>query len=71
ANAKQPQWQKAFWGEHYGRLLKIKRRVDPFDVLWCEPCVGNERWKTVGDKLCKVDKSGTSGSSSEGLFSEL
>jgi hypothetical protein len=50
----EPDWQHAFWGENYERLARIKRKVDPQDVLWCTPCVGNERWKEVGDKLCKV-----------------
>jgi hypothetical protein len=34
--------------------LQIKRSVDPDDVLWCTPCVGNERWEQVGDRLCRV-----------------
>lgn len=33
----------------------IKRAVDPDDVLWCTPCVGNERWEQVGDQLCRVN----------------
>ncbi|CAH0018225.1 unnamed protein product [Clonostachys rhizophaga] len=45
-----------FWGDNYKRLLEIKRRVDPKDVFWCSPCVGNERWKEHEDgRLCKVD----------------
>ena len=35
-------------------MKAIKRRVDPHDVFWCAPCVGNERWKEVGDRLCRV-----------------
>ena len=54
ADPNEPNFQQAFWGENYPRLLEIKRRVDPNDVLWCKPCVGNERWKEVGDLLCKV-----------------
>ncbi|KAH6971021.1 hypothetical protein BKA56DRAFT_558365 [Ilyonectria sp. MPI-CAGE-AT-0026] len=49
-------WQHTFWGDNYERLLEIKRSVDPHDVLWCAPCVGNERWKQRHDgRLCKVE----------------
>ncbi|KAK4176871.1 hypothetical protein QBC36DRAFT_186446 [Triangularia setosa] len=47
-------WQRRLWGENYEKLKRIKRTVDPTDVLWCTPCVGNERWKQVGDRLCRV-----------------
>ncbi|KAK4682183.1 hypothetical protein QC764_113010 [Podospora pseudoanserina] len=47
-------WQQRLWGENYDRLKRIKRTVDPTDVFWCTPCVGNERWKQVGDRLCRV-----------------
>ncbi|KAI1346667.1 hypothetical protein F5Y01DRAFT_16902 [Xylaria sp. FL0043] len=53
-NPGEPDWQHTFWGENYERLLKIKRAVDPEDVLWCHPCVGNDRWKQVGYRLCHV-----------------
>ncbi|OYY49840.1 MAG: hypothetical protein B7Y48_04880 [Methylophilales bacterium 28-44-11] len=47
-------WQHTFWGSNYERLLKIKRAVDPTDVFWCAPCVGNERWVETGDgRLCR------------------
>lgn len=48
-------WQTTFWGEHYARLLLIKRQVDPTDVFWCTPCVGSERWAEEADgSLCRV-----------------
>ncbi|KAL7948118.1 FAD-binding domain-containing protein [Trichoderma barbatum] len=47
-------FQKTFWGSNYARLLRIKREIDPTDVFWCAPCVGNERWEAHQDgKLCK------------------
>jgi len=54
ANANEPDFQQVFWGDNYPRLFAIKREIDPDDVLWCTPCVGNERWEEVGDLLCKV-----------------
>ncbi|KXH65704.1 FAD binding domain-containing protein [Colletotrichum salicis] len=48
-------WQQAFWGANYPRLSEIKRSIDPKDVLWCKPCVGNEGWEERSDgRLCKV-----------------
>jgi hypothetical protein len=52
--ANEPDYQHAFWGSHYARLLKIKRAIDPDDVLWCHPCVGDEGWKEEGGKVCQV-----------------
>ncbi|KAI1392118.1 FAD-binding domain-containing protein [Hypoxylon trugodes] len=54
-NPGEPDWQHSFWGENYERLLQIKRTIDPDDVLWCNPCVGNDRWKENGYQLCRVD----------------
>ncbi|KAH7232093.1 hypothetical protein B0J15DRAFT_539316 [Fusarium solani] len=48
-------WQKTFWGSNYKKLLSIKKSVDPKDVLWCVPCVGNEGWEEHQDgRLCRV-----------------
>ncbi|KAI8948659.1 hypothetical protein F4801DRAFT_441823 [Xylaria longipes] len=58
-NPGEPDWQHTFWGENYERLLQIKREVDPDDVLWCHPCVGNERWEQIGYRLCRTDKNST------------
>lgn len=53
-NPAEPDWQRSFWGDNYDRLLSIKREVDPLDVLWCDPCVGNDRWKEIEYRLCRV-----------------
>ncbi|KAK3299588.1 uncharacterized protein B0H64DRAFT_389082 [Chaetomium fimeti] len=55
ANFEEPNFQHEFWGSNYERLLRIKRTMDPEDVLWCTPCVGNERWEQVGDRLCRIN----------------
>lgn len=54
ANLYEPDFQHAFWGTNYARLLAIKRMVDPEDVFWCAACVGNENWKEVNGVLCRV-----------------
>jgi len=36
------QWQDAFWGENYPRLLQIKRKYDPGNLFTCHHCVGSE-----------------------------
>ncbi|KAL7916572.1 FAD-binding domain-containing protein [Trichoderma velutinum] len=47
-------FEQTFWGSNYARLLRIKREIDPTDVFWCAPCVGNEKWEVRQDgKLCK------------------
>jgi len=51
----QADFRSAFWGEHYGRLLAIKRRIDPKGVFWCPLCVGAEDWVlSDGGALCKA-----------------
>ncbi|KAI0975795.1 FAD-binding domain-containing protein [Xylaria arbuscula] len=35
-------WTKHFWGDNYPRLVDIKRRVDPDNLLSCWHCVGWE-----------------------------
>ncbi|KAM0290507.1 hypothetical protein ACHAO9_004864 [Fusarium lateritium] len=51
----EPDWQHTFWGANYERLLAIKKAVDPEDVFWCFPCVGNEKWEQKSNgRLCRV-----------------
>ena len=45
ADVNEPNYQQAFWGAHYPRLLKIKHSLDPKGVFWCKTCVGGEDWK--------------------------
>jgi len=49
-----PNWQHAFWGDNYPRLLEIKKRVDPLGVFYCRKCVGSELWDDSAGKLCKL-----------------
>jgi len=55
-------FQQSFYGRNYERLLKIKRELDPWDVLWAKTAVGSDRWEVkTGDviedengPLCRV-----------------
>ena len=38
-------WQDAFWGINYPRLLEIKQKYDPENVFTCHHCVGSEMIK--------------------------
>jgi hypothetical protein len=44
----QPDWQRAFWGDHYARLLRIKRRYDPGGLFTVHHGVGSEGWSADG-----------------------
>jgi hypothetical protein len=48
-----PDWQHAFWGSSYERLLEIKRKVDPRGVFYCRACVGSEFFSDVDGVLCR------------------
>jgi FAD/FMN-containing dehydrogenase len=48
----EPNWQRAFWGEHYPRLLEIKETYDPDRLFVCAQCVGSEG--RSADLNCKV-----------------
>ena len=44
----QPDWQRAFWGDHYTRLLRTKRRYDPSGLFTVHHGVGSEAWSADG-----------------------
>lgn len=44
----QGDWQRAFWGDHYPRLLAVKQRVDPTGLFFAHYGVGSERWSADG-----------------------
>jgi FAD/FMN-containing dehydrogenase len=41
-------WQRAFWGGNYARLLAVKDRFDPDGLFFVHHGVGSERWSDDG-----------------------
>ncbi|CAK4034810.1 FAD-binding domain-containing [Lecanosticta acicola] len=48
ADVLEDDWQTAFFGENYGRLLDIKKQYDPTNFFNCWKCVG---WTGAADPL--------------------
>jgi FAD/FMN-containing dehydrogenase len=44
----QKDWQQAFWGANYARLLAIKKRYDPDGLFFVHHGVGSEEWSLDG-----------------------
>ncbi len=40
----EPDWQQAFFGENYARLLRVKEARDPWHLFWAPTTVGSEGW---------------------------
>ncbi|KAJ7098272.1 FAD binding domain protein [Mycena epipterygia] len=53
ADTSEPDWKAAFYGQNYGRLLAIKNRYDPAQLLYGSTAVGGDRWTEMKDgRLC-------------------
>lgn len=48
SNYFEPDWQRAFWGSNYPRLLAVKERYDPEGLFFVHHGVGSERWSADG-----------------------
>ncbi|KAG9228708.1 FAD binding domain-containing protein [Amylocarpus encephaloides] len=47
-------WQHAFWGSNYPRLLRIKEKWDPKRVFYARSTPGTEGWAEINDgRLCR------------------
>ncbi|KAK7935168.1 fad fmn-containing isoamyl alcohol oxidase protein [Apiospora marii] len=53
-----PHWKEDYFGANYDRLLTIKRKYDPKNLLWANAAVGSdESWKPAADgRLCRAQK---------------
>ena len=50
----EPQWQDAFWGPVYPRLVEIKEKYDRNRVFWTKATPGSEGWELVDERLCRA-----------------
>ena len=51
----EPDFKEAFYGPNYDRLLEIKDKWDPEQVLYGKMAVGGDRWKeTEEGRLCQA-----------------
>lgn len=59
----EPDFQQAFYGSKYERLLALKKKIDPKDVFYAVTAVGSESWRVITEnglpaengKLCRVE----------------
>ncbi|KAL5084593.1 hypothetical protein Trisim1_011595 [Trichoderma cf. simile WF8] len=55
ANYKQHNWQDAFHGSNYPKLLSIKKKYDPNSLFYANTAVGSEAWTVDGNnRLCRA-----------------
>ncbi|KAK1226895.1 hypothetical protein PQX77_010111 [Marasmius sp. AFHP31] len=55
ADLLEPDFQDAFYGPNYDRLLSIKDKWDPDQILYGSTAVGGDRWSEDEDgRLCRV-----------------
>ena len=43
----EPDWQAAFFGSYYDRLVQVKRARDPWGLFWAPTMPGSEAWSVV------------------------
>ncbi|CAG9982815.1 unnamed protein product [Clonostachys byssicola] len=54
ADFQAPDFQNTFYGNHYQRLLSIKRKYDPDSIFYAVTAVGSESWEQrIDGRLCK------------------
>jgi len=48
SNYFEKKWQRAFWGDNYTRLLRIKKKYGPTGLFFVHHGVGSEGWSPDG-----------------------
>ncbi|CAO2647550.1 Nn.00g084720.m01.CDS01 [Neocucurbitaria sp. VM-36] len=55
ADFQQPNWQRTFYGENYGRLRAIKDKYDPGNMFYVLKGVGSDAWSVAENgRMCRV-----------------
>ena len=55
ADFRQANFQQAFFGDNYARLLEIKNRYDPQGFFYTVKAVGSEAWDVAADgRMCRA-----------------
>jgi hypothetical protein len=55
ADFQQPDWEQTFYGQHYERLLDIKKRYDPTGTFYALGAVGSDSWiLESGGRICRA-----------------
>ncbi|KAI1763346.1 FAD-binding domain-containing protein [Hypoxylon sp. FL1150] len=55
ADYQDPNFKVNFYGDHYERLLAIKKKYDPEDIFYVKTGVGSDRWIERSDgRLCTI-----------------
>jgi hypothetical protein len=54
-NLEEPNWQEAYWGSNYPRLLELRKKWDGTGVFYARTTPGTESWEVVdyGRRLCR------------------
>ncbi|KAF1991598.1 hypothetical protein K402DRAFT_128773 [Aulographum hederae CBS 113979] len=55
----EPNWQQAFFGANYNRLLSIKTKYDPEGVFWVTPGVGADLYAVKDGRVCSAAANGS------------
>ncbi|KAI1175120.1 putative alcohol oxidase [Nemania sp. FL0916] len=51
----EPEWRTVFYGDNYNKLLGIKNKYDPDQILYARTAVGSDSWVESADgRLCQV-----------------
>lgn len=66
ADLEEPDWQHAFWGSNYEKLMGVKREWDPWGVFWAPATVASDAWvvesrdglKSQNGRLCRLGRDG-------------
>jgi FAD/FMN-containing dehydrogenase len=55
ANFMEKDWKSVFYGSNYARLVEIKKKYDPKDMLYALGAVNSDRWAlSAGGRLCRA-----------------